>query len=63
MDKGEDESHVVGVIAIEKSIATIVICVALVVSPPHRFNDQNLNSTRQGKLGNAMKLGDGGVNG
>ena len=63
MDKGEDESHVVGVTTMGKSIATVLICVALVVGPPHRFNDQNLNSTRQGKLGNAMKQGDGGVNG
>ena len=43
MDKGEDESHVVGVIAMGKSNAADFVCVALKLGVPRRFNDQNLN--------------------
>ena len=44
-----------GVITMGKSNAADLVCVSLIVSVPLRFNDQNLNSTRQGKLENAMK--------
>ena len=53
----------VGVTAMEKSIATVPDCVGRIVGVPLRFNDQNLNCARQGKLGNVVEQGDGGVNG
>ena len=52
-----------GVITMAKSNAADFVCVDLIVSVPLRFNDQNLNCARQGKLGNVVEQGDGGVNG
>ena len=53
----------IGVTAMEKLIATVLDCVGVIVGAPLRFNGHNLNCARQGKLGNAMEQGVGGVNG
>ncbi len=43
MDEEEDESHVVGVTAMEKVIATVPDCIATLVRVLLRSNEQNLN--------------------